>query len=165
LQTISLFRRAVRCGGPYRTAIPPEQEGLFEQWARRFPLREQVADNDKRRRGRGWNPPPPVKCDGLEALLGRVELVPQEVWATACDTLAGQVPDEHLAHLRRCEVQEDLTGLVPTLTLWPPGDPAAGAALSTHMEAIRAVLAAQGIWHVLDVEMPLDPLSLLDEQA
>lgn len=159
LETVTLFRRAVRYGGPYREAVPDGLLAQFRRWQRRFPF-ERVPLDDAPRRGADWDPPPARHVDGLEDLLGSVEVDPEAAWAAVCDALAARATAEDLEALHRCWVTTDET-LRPSLSLWPPdGDPAAGKLLSTHEEAIRTALGGLGIRHELKMQTLVEPLDL-----
>lgn len=165
LETIALFRRAVRYRGPYREAIPDEMASQFREWEQRFPLQVRRPEESHSRRGRGWDPGPVEKGDGLEDLLGGVEVVPEDAWAAVCDALEGQVPAEALAALRRCWVSDD-DALRPRLSLWPPdGDRAAGQVLVAHLDRIGAILVGMGIYHEIRVQDILDVAAFLGAQA
>jgi hypothetical protein len=163
LETVALFRRAVRYGGPYREAIPAELQRPFHEWQRHFPLQARRPE-ESQRRGHNWDPGPVRKADGLEDLLGRVEVVPQDAWIAVCDALAGQVPAGDLAALRRCRVTGDDT-LHPRLSLWPPdGDRAAAEVLAAHRDRISATLAGLGIHHRVEVQETLDVTAFFDSE-
>jgi len=164
LETITLFRRAVRYAGPYREAIPVELERPFRRWERRFPKKRIPLDGASRRGG-DWDPPPSRSVDGLEGLLGSIEVDPLDAWAAVCDNLENQVSDSDLAVLRRCEARDGGVGLIPTITLWLPDDAAAEDIVSAHLDSARTALAQMGIRHRLNVEVPLDPVSFLGEGA
>jgi hypothetical protein len=164
LEAIALFRRAVRYGGPYREAISATLQRPFREWRRHFLLQER-RPAESHHRGQNWDPGPVQKGDGLEELLGRVEVMPQDAWAAVCDALAGQVPAGDLAALRRCWATGDDT-LHPRLSLWPPdGDRAAAKVLAAHRDKISVILASLGIHHEVKIQEALDVATFLGTEA
>jgi len=135
-ETIALFRRAVRYGGPYRRAIPRHLEGLFRAWERQFPPQ----DGD----------------DGLTELLGCVEVEPGKAWLEACNTLSGRRPGGDLGVLRQCRGGGSAGWQEQAEILAYPQDPAAYEVVETHLAAAREALIRAGIYHRLEIVNPED---------
>ena len=145
-ETIALFRRAVRYGGPYRRAIPRHLEGLFRAWGRQFPLQDPGSSGPRTESG----------DDGLSGLLGCVEVEPGKAWRDACNALSGQLPTEDLVVLRQCKVSGSAGWQEQAEILVYPQDPAAYEVVKTHLTAAHEALTEAGIYHRLEIVNPED---------
>jgi len=155
-ETIVLFRRAVRYGGPYRRTIPRHLEGLFRAWERQFPLQDPGSSGPS-----PWSFGPGTKGtedgdDGLTGLLGCVEVEPGKAWRDACNALSGQLPTEDLVVLRQCKVSGSAGWQEQAEVLVYPQDPAAYEVVKTHLTAAHEALTEAGIYHRLEIVNPED---------
>jgi len=155
-ETIVLFRRAVRYGGPYRRTIPRHLEGLFRAWERQFPLQDPGSSGPS-----PWSFGPGTKGtedgdDGLTGLLGCVEVEPGKAWRDACNALSGQLPTEDLVVLRQCKVSGSAGWQEQAEILVYPQDPAAYEVVKTHLTAAHEALTEAGIYHRLEIVNPED---------